>query len=92
MTQIMINADRTRDTMILSIQPSVMRVYDARAKELGLDVTELLEGLLADWPAILAPVTPTHGPGAFYTPEPLGAAIESGAFLVNLDHPWGGSF
>lgn len=58
MTQILIDADRTRDTVILSIQPSVMRVYEARARELGVDVATLLEGLLADWPAILAPVAP----------------------------------
>ena len=90
MTIITINADRTRDTMILSMDPAVMRVYEARARELGQDVTELLEGLLVNWPAILAPATP--GPDAFYTPEPLGAAIESGTFLANLGTPFGGGY
>lgn len=90
MTIITIDADRTRDTVILSIDPVVMSVYEAHAKTLGLDVAELLEGLLANWPAILAPAKPT--PGAYYAPEPLGAAIESGAFLANFNPPFGAGF
>ena len=58
MTQLMIDVDRTRDTVILSIDSAVMKVYTAHAKELGQDVGEMLEGLLADWPAILAPAKP----------------------------------
>ena len=55
MTQIMFDVDRTRDIVVLSIDPAVMKVYTAHAKTMGLTVDELLEGLLADWPAILAP-------------------------------------
>ena len=40
--------------------------------------------------AILEQAQP--GPGVFYTPEPLGAAIESGAFLASLDFPFGGTY
>ena len=45
---------------IIGIAPSVWRVYEAAAKERGVPggATELIEALLADWPAILAPVTP----------------------------------
>lgn len=74
MTQIMIDADRTRDTMILSMEPGVMRIYEARAKELGLDVTELLESLLANWPAILAPAQPKLTPIVFANP-PFGSSF-----------------
>ena len=45
---------------IIGIAPSVWRVYEAAAKERGYSggATELIEALLADWPAILAPVAP----------------------------------
>ena len=44
---------------IVGIAPSVWRVYEAAAKERGYSgATEFIEALLADWPAILAPVTP----------------------------------
>jgi len=47
-------------TAIIGIAPSVWRVYEAAAKERGIGggATELIEALLADWPAILAPVHP----------------------------------
>ena len=70
MTIITVNADRTRDTVVLSIDPAVMRVYEARAADLGIDVGELIEGLLADWPAPGSPaihvddVTPLIPPNA----------------------------
>ena len=45
---------------IIGIAPSVWRIYEAAAKERGVPggATELIEALLADWPAILAPVAP----------------------------------
>ena len=45
---------------IIGIAPSVWRIYEAAAKERGVPggATELIEALLADWPAILAPVQP----------------------------------
>lgn len=44
---------------IIGIAPSVWRVYEAAAKERRYSgATELIEVLLADWPAILEPVTP----------------------------------
>ena len=59
MTQIMFDVDQTRDAAVISIQPSAMRVYEAAAKERGYSgAPELIEALLADWPAILAPVAP----------------------------------
>ena len=48
MTQIMIDID-----------PAVMRVYQAEAEKRGYPSGQaLISALLADWPAILAPVTP----------------------------------
>ena len=44
---------------IIGIAPSVWRVYEAAAKERGYSgATELISALLADWPAVLAPVAP----------------------------------
>jgi hypothetical protein len=77
MTQIMVDIDRSRDTVILSMEPATVRIYAAAAQERGYPgVTELIEALLADWPAILAPVA--H--------EPKGAV--TGA----QDFPFGGTF
>ena len=48
MTQIMIDID-----------PAVMRVYQAEAEKRGYPSGQaLISALLADWPAVLAPVAP----------------------------------
>lgn len=79
--------------ILIGIDHDTMRVYQAEAEKRGYPSGQaLISALLADWPAVLAPVAPTPGPGAFYTPEPLGAAIESGAFIAKLEHPFGGSY
>lgn len=55
MTQIMI--DKQADTVIISVDPAVMRVYAAEAKQRGFPSgTALIEALIADWQAMLAPV------------------------------------
>ena len=78
--------------ILIDIANSTMRVYQAAAEERGFhDGQALIAALLADWPAILAPAV-QPGPSAFYTPEPLGAAIESGAFLASLDFPSGAAY
>ena len=48
------------DSTIIGITPSVWRIYQAEAEKRGIagGATELIEALLADWPAILAPVAP----------------------------------
>ena len=119
MTQVLI--DKQVDTVIISVDPAVMKVYGAEAKQRGLPSgTALIEALIADWPAILAPAQ-SHpeprerttedqvaslsnlmglalariailenapGPGAFYTPESLGAPVEIAEFLATLPRAW----
>ena len=42
--------------ILIDIQPSVMRVYQAEASQRGFATGQaLIAALLADWPAILAP-------------------------------------
>lgn len=45
---------------IIGIDPGVLRVYQSESVKRDIDggATELIEALLADWPAILAPVQP----------------------------------
>lgn len=75
MTQVLI--DKQADTVIISVDPAVMKVYAAEAKQRGLPSgTALIEALVADWPAILAPVQPV--------PVPI--------VLVQDDPPFGSSF
>lgn len=59
MTQIMIDVDPTKFTVPISMNRATFKVYDAEAKRRGMEhAGVLIEALLADWPAILAPVTP----------------------------------
>ena len=59
MTQIMFDVDVTKFTVPISLNRATFKVYDAEAKRRGMEhAGVLIEALLADWPAILAPVTP----------------------------------
>ena len=44
--------------IMIDIQPATMRVYQAEAARRGMTGQELIAALLADWPAVLAPVAP----------------------------------
>lgn len=69
MTQILI--DKQADTVIISVDPAVMKVYSAEAKQRGLPSgTALIEALIADWPTILAPVQPQPTPIVFASDNP----------------------
>lgn len=49
MMQILI--DKQADTVIISVDPAVMKIYAAEAKQRGLPSgTSLIEALIADWP------------------------------------------
>ena len=61
--------------------------YAEKAPELHMTTLELMAHVLTLWPETGKALKAQPGPGAFYTPEPLGAAIESGAFIANLDTP-----
>ena len=87
MTIITIN--KQPDTVILSIDPVVMRHYEAHAKTMSLTAVEFLNGLLADWPAILAPVQPVTTAKLPYTPnDAILENIREGEYLA----PFGSSY
>jgi hypothetical protein len=59
MTQIMVDCDLTKFTVPVSLDRATFKVYDAEAKRRGMEhAGVLIEALLADWPAVLAPVAP----------------------------------
>lgn len=74
MTQIMIDCDVTRYTVPVSLDRATFRVYDAEAKQRGMEhAGVLIEALLADWPAILAPAAPKGAVTETYD-HPFGGA------------------
>lgn len=68
MTQVLVNMQA--DTVIISVDPAVLKVYGAEAKQRGLaSGTALIEALIADWPALLAPAQPKARPIVFLPNE-----------------------
>ena len=70
----------------------VCQWYAEKADEMNVTTLELMAQVLTLWPETGKALKAQPGPGVFYTPEPLGAAIESGAFLASLDFPFGGTY
>lgn len=82
MTQIMI--DKQADTVIISVDPAVMKIYAAEAKQRGLSSgMALIEALVADWQAMLAPVQPKQ--------EPMPIIFSPNEYSLDTP-PFGGSY
>lgn len=68
----------------IDVSPGTYRAYQDEAARRGVGVQDLAEAVLAAQPFGLVPAA---GPGAYYTPEPLAAAIESGTFVARAVNP-----
>lgn len=82
MTQIMI--DEQAYTVIISVDPEVMKIYAAEAKQRGLSSgIALIQALVADWQAILEPVQPKQ--------EPMPVIFSPNEYSLD-NPPFGGSY